>query len=203
MPDTTAVQSTVVGDETSGATVGVLRWLRAGAVALASTCLALVSHLTTGGALPRPSTLFPLLLVVLIVSLGLAGRRWTIGPLLAMLFGAQALFHVAAEAGATAHVHGQHVDAASMGGQPSAAMTAAHATAALVTALLLRRGDAWVWRLAELVARAWRVARIVVEQRSSQTASGLGTSTSADLPAALQRLEHTVDRRGPPRRVAA
>jgi hypothetical protein len=145
-----------------------------------------------------------LLALALPVSLGLSGRPWTVGPLLAMLLGAQALLHVVAEAGAGAHVHGHQMgDAASMGGQTPGAMAAAHVAAALLTALLLRRGDDWVWHLADLLARAWRVARIIAEGPTPAGAQEIGLPRYADQPAALHLLEYAVERRGPPRRAAA
>jgi hypothetical protein len=196
----------MVGREDLGvAAVGVIRWVRAAVVTFASSGLALLGHLTAGGPAPQPGTLVLVVLPVLLVSVGLSGRRWTIGPLLAMLLGAQALFHVAAGAGAAAHVHHGHDvgGALATAGQSGPAMLTAHAAAALLTALLLRRGDDWVWRLAELLARAWRAARIVVDQLAPRPARGIGMSTAAEMPAALHLLEHAVDRRGPPRRAAA
>lgn len=187
-----------------GAAVGILRWVRAVAVAFTSSGLALLGHLTAGGPAAGPGTLIALVLVVLLVSLGLSGRRWTLGPLLAMLLGAQALFHVAAGAGSAAHLHdGHHAGGVAVAGQPGLAMLAAHAGAALLTALLLRRGDDYVWRLAEPLARAWRVARITVERPAFGPAHSIGLLTTVTLPTALDRLEYAVDRRGPPARVAA
>ena len=47
-----------------------------------------------------------------------------------------------------------------MPGHPWLLMLVGHGVAALLTALLLQRGEDWLWGLVELLARAWRVVRV-------------------------------------------
>ncbi len=184
----------------AGAAVGVLLTVRAATVGLSASGLALLGHVAAGGAAPPAGQLTLAVLAVLVVSRALSVRRWTVGPLLAVLLGSQALFHVAfSGAGAAVHVHGgQHVaSGSSMPGHSGLSMLVGHTVAALVTALLLRRGEDWLWSLVALLARAWRVARVAAEGPvAAPHAQAL--SRSGDVPALLQLLEHAVARRGPP-----
>jgi hypothetical protein len=175
---------------------------RSAVVALSAIGLALLGHLIGGGATPGQGALTMPVLVVLLVSYGLSGRRWTIGPLVAVLLGAQVLFHVVF-AGATHSHHATFASAGAMAtGHPALPMVVGHIAAAMVTALLLRRGEDWLWDLVALLARAWRAARIAVA-RPVDAARGLAGSLPGELPATLDLLEHAVARRGPPVHVAA
>ena len=190
------------GDDPAGAaSVGVLRWARAAVVGLSATGLALLGHVAAGGTAPPAGQLALVLLAVLVVSLALSVRRWTVGPLLAVLLGSQALFHVAF--GGAGHVHGgQHLPGESaMPGHSGPLMLVAHGVAALLTALLLRRGEDWLWGLLALLARAWRVGRVAAEEPVAARSRVM--SRSGDVPAVLDLLEHAVARRGPPVRVPA
>jgi hypothetical protein len=188
----------------AGAAVGVLRSVRAAVVGLSASGLALLGHLAAGGTAPPPGQLVLAVLAVLVVSLALSARRWTIGPLLAVLLGSQTLFHVAFSGAGAAHVHGgQHVaGASSMPGHPWLLMLVGHGVAALLTALLLRRGEDWLWGLAALLSRAWRVVRVASEE---QVAAPLSRAMSrrGNMRAVLDMLEHAVARRGPPECVLA
>ena len=188
----------------AGAAVGVLRSVRAAVVGLSASGLALLGHLAAGGTAPPPEQLVLAVLAVLVVSLALSARRWTIGPLLAVLLGSQALFHVAFSGAGAAHVHGgQHEMSAS--GMPAHSwllMLLGHGVAALLTALLLRRGEDWLWGLVALLARAWRVVRVAAEERVAAPCTR-AIFRPGDLPAVLDLLEHAVARRGPPERVFA
>jgi hypothetical protein len=121
----------------AGASVGVLRSVRAAVVGLSASGLALLGHVAAGGAAPPAGQLTLAVLAVLVVSRALSVRRWTVGPLLAVLLGSQALFHVAfSGAGPAMHVHGgQHLaSGSSMPGHSGLPMLVGHSVAALVTA---------------------------------------------------------------------
>jgi hypothetical protein len=178
--------------------------VRAAVVGLSASGLALLGHLAAGGTAPPPGQLVLAVLALLVVSLALSARRWTVGPLLAVLLGSQALFHVAFSGAGSAHVHGgQHVMSASaMPGHPWLLMLVGHGLAALLTALLLRRGEDWLLDLVALLARAWRVACVVAEEpaRARRTRA---LPWSGDVRVVLDLLEHAVARRGPPARMPA
>ena len=187
-----------------GAAVGVLRSVRAAVVGLSASGLALLGHLAAGGTAPPPGQLVLAVVAVLVVSLALSARRWTIGPLLAVLLGSQALFHVAFSGPGATHVHGgQHMAGASaMPGHPWLLMLVGHGVAALLTALLLRRGEDWLWGLVALLTRAWRVVRVAAEEPlGAHRARAM--SRSGDVRLVLDLLEHVVARRGPPERAIA
>jgi hypothetical protein len=184
----------------AGASVGVLRSVRAAVVGLSASGLALLGHVAAGGAAPPAGQLTLAVLAVLVVSRALSVRRWTVGPLLAVLLGSQALFHVAfSGSGAAMHVQSGHhlASGSSMPGHSGLPMLVGHSVAALVTALLLRRGENWLWSLVALFARAWRVARVAADAPVAG-ARARAISRSGELPVLLQLLEHAVARRGPP-----
>jgi hypothetical protein len=190
----------------AGAAAGILRWVRAAVVGLSASGLALLGHVAAGGAAPPAGQLTLAVLALLVVSRALSVRRWTIGPLLAVLLGSQALFHVAFSglSGAAVHAHGgQHVTGGTpMPGHSGPLMLLGHSAAALLTALLLRRGEDWLWSLVALVTRAWRVGRAMAEEPVAAVPAP-AMSRSGDVPALLHRLEHAVGRRGPPGLVTA
>ena len=188
----------------AGAAVGVLRSVRAAVVGLSASGLALLGHLAAGGTAPPPGQLVLAVLGVLVVSLALSARRWTLGPLLAVLLGSQALFHVAFSGAGAAHVHGgAHVTSASaMPGHPWLLMLVGHGVAALLTALLLRRGEEWLWGFVAVLARAWRVVRVAAEEPVCAHRTR-AMSWSGDVRVVLDLLEHAVARRGPPERAIA
>ena len=178
--------------------------VRAAVVGLSASGLALLGHLAAGGTTPSLGPLVLLVLAVLVVSLALSARRWTVGPLLAVLLGSQALFHVAFSGAGAGHVHGGHhlAGQSTMPGHPWLLMLVGHGVAALLTALLLQRGEAWLWGLVELLARAWRVVRVAAVVPVA-AAGQRAMSRSGDVPAVLALLEHAVARRGPPERAIA
>ena len=59
-----------------------------------------------------------------------------------------------------------------MPGHPWLLMLVGHSVAALLTALLLQRGEDWLWSLVELLTRAWRVVRAAAEEPVAAAASG-------------------------------
>jgi hypothetical protein len=189
----------------AAAAVGVLPAVRAAVVALSASGLGLLGHLAAGGAAPPAGQLVLAVLAVLVVSRVLSVRRWTVGPLVAVLLGSQALFHIAFSGSAAAgHVHGgQHVAGGTpMPGHSGPLMLVGHSVAALLTALLLRRGEDWLESLVALVTRAWRVVRAAAEEPVA-AAPARAVTRSGDVPALLHLLEHAVARRGPPGLVTA
>jgi hypothetical protein len=80
-------------------------------------------------------------------------------------------------------------------------MLVGHSVAALLTALLLRRGEDWLESLVGLATRAWRVVRAAAEEPVAARARGV--TRSGDVPALPHLLEHAVARRGPPGLVTA
>ena len=89
-----------------------------------------------------------------------------------------------------------------MPGHSGLLMLVGHTVAALLTALLLRRGEDWLWSLVALVTRAWRVVRAAAEEPVA-AARARAMTRSGDVPALLHLLEHAVARRGPPGLVTA
>lgn len=177
-------------------TTGAARWLRGTTVALAATGLGLVGHVAGGGSVLPTRPLLVLFAALVAGSVALSGRRWTLNPLLAVLLGTQVVFHVAF-AGATHHLAG--LDHQMMGAHnPSWRMTGAHVAAAVLTALLLRRGETWCWQLAALVTRPVRAARLLTSP--SLVASSCWRPACANRVTALRSLllVYAAPRRGPP-----
>jgi len=165
------------------ATSGAVRSLRGAVVATSATLLAVLGHVLAGGLAPAPAALALLLVAAWAVATALGGRRWRLPSLLAVLVGAQVLLHVGlAESsvtgpvgpgtggmGATGRMAGMGgmagMGMAGMPGAPTAAsgaghgswMLLAHMAAALLSALLLRRGEDGLWVLLELLTGGWRV----------------------------------------------
>lgn len=192
---------TGVRDGTAGReaepTYGVLRWARGAVVATGSVGLGLAGHVVAGGAPPATAPRLLLLGAAVLGGVALSGRRWTLGPLLLVLLGGQVVCHVAlADAGTRGHTH-QH--------GLSAPMTIAHLLAALATAALLLRGEAWCWRLCALVARTPSVVRLLASTAAVQAMPAppaLATpppSATAPLPVLRSLLlSRSRPRRGPP-----
>jgi hypothetical protein len=190
----------------TAATSGAARWARGGTVGLTAAGLALLGHVVGGGEAPPTTPLLLLTLVAVLGSVGLSGRRWSIGTLLGVLLCAQAAFHVAfgdqttQPSGTSAHLHHGAASAAMSTHPMGWRMAGAHLMAVLVTALLLRRGEAWCWQLAALFATPARVLRLCAAPTAPITPSA---------PSAV-RVEHTSmfgqarllvlaqSRRGPP-----
>ena len=83
-----------------------------------------------------------------------------------------------------------------MPGHSGLPMVVGHTVAALVTALLLRRGEDWLWSLVALLARAWRVVRVAAD--GPVAVARARARSRGDVAALLHLLEHAVARRGPP-----
>lgn len=198
------------------------RAVRATASASLATFVALLSHVAAGG--PPPSVLGIALpwALSLIVCLGLAGRRLSVMRVGAAVAAAQAVFHVLfalgvvplasagpapGAAGLAAHAGHMPVAASSLASVPTsavvvpdAAMLGAHVIAAVVTTLVLHRGELLLVGLGELARRVARRLRaagrdVVPPTAVSPRRRGFASSTSAPRP---RPLIASPARRGPP-----
>lgn len=197
-------------------TSGPLRWARGAVVGLSATCLASGGHLAAGGMPPSPGPLALTALVAVGAGVALSGRRWTLASLLMMLVGAQCCFHVAFAGptprtvfdstmahggaapvmGADLAVRGAMPDMA-MGGHHGSLMVAFHLLAAVLSALVLSRGEEWSWRLLDLVGRSVRGASLTL--RPEPTPPRRPTAPTRAVPVLRSRLLLDVQsRRGPP-----
>lgn len=200
-------------------TTGARRVARGSAAAAVSTFVALLSHVAGGGAVPATiGVLVPLVLSVAVCTV-LAGRRLPLARLTASVVASQALFHtlfvlgsaggVSAAAGPTTgvgHVHSvvltstpEHAHSSGPG------MWAAHAVAAALTIVALRRGELATARLLQIgrialerlgVDRARRALAIrpVEFRRGIASACWRAGAVRASVPARFSALT----RRGPP-----
>lgn len=208
-------------------TQGPLRWARGAVVGLSATCLAYGGHVAAGGVAPSAGPLALTCLVAVLVAIALSSSRWTLAPLLSMLLGAQVVLHVAFAApvpsavfgGSMAHGRmglpmGADLSAGSsvtgmtgmtgttMSGHHGWLMVASHVLAAVLSALLLRRGEEWSWRLLDLVIGPIRGAFALQLRRLPSPPRRVPAPTSA-VPVAVSRLLRDVQsRRGPPQAYA-
>ena len=191
---------------------GIARVVRGGILAAAGTSLAQLAHLGGGGSFAP--------MAVILVGIGMAGvclvsagRQRSFVEVLAALILAQLAFHsaflldaghAASSVHAGTHPLGAGASLQALQGMEAGPMLAGHLVAALVTAWLLARGEAAVWRLARLMIRcdAWpRPVRCQVvtpvrqpSRRRRRAADGRGGGIL---------LARAVRRRGPPVPLAA
>ncbi len=180
------------------------RVVRSVAVGAFGAALSAAAHVTAGGQTPA---LVALALVAVAVAAGAyaaAGGALGAARLLALLLAAQALLHAAFELSApagTGHAHhgGDAPGALTSAGEGS--MIAAHLAATLVLALVLARGEAWLFtagrlavRLVHRLARADRLAPVGRATRAIRLALPLVRSQPS-----LRPLAGAASRRGPPR----
>lgn len=142
-------------------TLGLGRWLRGAAVGASATCLALAGHVSAGGGIPAAAPFVALSVAAVLGAVSLSGKRWTLPSLLGVLLGAQVVFDLAfAEVTTSTGHHSTHAAAAhhsmATGGW---GMLVAHGAAAVLTALLLRRGEDACWRAVQALARPVSVIR--------------------------------------------
>ncbi len=137
-----------------------LRLVRGAAASTAATIIAAVSHTIGGGAAPHPLLIVALSVFLTPVAALLVGRRANIIRLGAAVVLAQTVFHVlfaALGATVTPTIAGrghQHVMALGPVGEavaPDAGMLAAHVVAAIITVLLLARGESILRSIARWV----------------------------------------------------
>jgi hypothetical protein len=176
-------------------TSGLLRVLRGTAVGTTAMSLAVAGHVVGGGSLP-PATVGTLLCLTVAGSIALSSRRWTFSALATVLLGVQLVCHVALAGQATASSPTDHSHTAH---GTSASMLIAHVLAAFVTAVLLRRGESWCWRLVALLGRPAQVARLFTTRSVLRPVARL-VPAADDAPALLRSLllADAQPRRGPP-----
>lgn len=185
------------------------RTLRGAAAAAVATWTAAVSHTIGGGEAPAPVLLGIVAVLATPVAVALAGRRLGLARLALTVLTAQMLFHVAfaatAGTGGTVrgHVHGRPLwtggeSAASV--LPDLGMFIAHIAAAVVTVVLLHRGERMLRALGRGIARLVALAPDVVVLPWPV----VPTRPAVHRVAPLQvRLADDLSRRGPPVVVAA
>jgi hypothetical protein len=158
---------------------GPVRLIRSLAAAVVCVAAAAIGHRSAGGPLPATAVLAVLAGASAITWL-LAARRVTPGQLVGLLALCQVGVHLGASTGEM-----------TMG----AGMVAAHVLATAVSALVLARGEAFVWHLAERLGL--RLAPLRLATKALPTTRG-PVMTAA--PRSLQdvRLAHSRVLRGPP-----
>jgi hypothetical protein len=148
-------------------TTGWARLLRASAFGTASLLLAGLAHLVGGGELPDPGLGLLLIAATGMVAVVVTARRCRLPMLLTVLGAEQLLLHALLDSSepvaacAQPAVHGGMVclpvtgpAAVAVGHSLSLVMFSAHVLATVLTAWLLARGEAALWRLADRVVRA-------------------------------------------------
>jgi hypothetical protein len=202
-------------------TSGALRWVRGVVVGGAATGVAWAGHVTAGApARAHPTGPVQLVLAAVAVVLGVAlsRRRWTTPSLLVMLLGAQLAWHelfsllpagghhggpgLSGPAGAPAMAGMPGMPAmAPVGGPPGWLMPVMHVVAAVLTALLLQRGEGWCWWLLTLLVRPARRLLPAVSSPAWAGTTGLVLRTLS--LRVLVPQPGSQPRRGPPVLVAA
>jgi len=172
---------------------GVLRAVRGATLAIASALLAGTAHVAAGGSAPDGALATLLTLVAAAAGTALADRRRGPLALLAAVGTTQMLLHLLLEG------LGTHAAGAAAFPVHTPAMTAAHALAAGITALLLAGADSAVFT----VAAGWRrIVAVVPLRMPSPLAPArrpVRPVTPAEVPAPLRVLLATLlRRRGPP-----
>jgi hypothetical protein len=162
--------------------------------------LSVGGHILAGGALPAPATAGTLLGVTAAGSIALSGRRWTVSSLVSVLLGVQVVCHLALADNPAGHL-ANHRHAAH---GASASMVAAHVLAAVVTAVLLSRGESWCWRLVALLSRPVHVAALLTAHTPQAVAAPPPAPAVGSLPVLRSLLLGDAQpRRGPPALLAA
>lgn len=191
-----------------GPSRGVLRFLRAGAVSSTVLGLAAGAHVVGGGTMPSTFLLSGIVVVLFSVSLLLAGRRFSVPVLAAVLGVGQFALHAAfglcsgttPEFSGTGH-HQQVValsagsGVSSPGSVSSVSMTVAHVLASIVALVLLVHGEALLWRLWTWLRPLVRVLLDVVRFVAPH---GFPVCTQVP-PRPRSVVARRVRRRGPPR----
>jgi hypothetical protein len=186
-----ASRARTLGGPVSGAW-RVLRGLCVGGTAFG---IAIGGHVAGGGQAPP---FLPTVALALAFGAGcvwLSDLRWTTPRLFTVLAMAQVAFHAILMLLTPAGMPGMH------GAGLSRSMFAGHAAAVLVTTLVLRHGEGWVWRVAKLLTR-WlpripvriglRPLTVVVARRHDPASTRRGLL-----------LAEACARRGPPRALAS
>lgn len=189
------------------------RTARGAIAALVATLAASVSHSVADGA-PAPAIGVILALIIAVPTcIALAGRRLSWLRLTAAVSLSQFAFHglllvgvgsgTGAEATATGHLHGAGLSAALEGtatalhdGHTGPAMWIAHVLAAVVTILVLGRGEQAVRALASLAG--WDLAVRILDWRPAPVRTAPSSPTATPRAPAPRIVLSAVRRRGPP-----
>lgn len=170
-------------------------------------------HVAAGGSLPRVPSLVAFAAIVAGVCWLASGARWSGPRLLAALAAAQAGFHLSFMALTTPAMDGAagmslsaSAPGAAMAGMHggcamSWSMLAAHAVAAVVSALLLSRGEALLWSV--LVAVGAAGVPVTASPRSAASHPRAVPRWHQHQPSIRQWVAGAVSRRGPPFAVLA
>lgn len=169
-----------------------LRGLRGSVVGLSAAGLGMAGHVMAGGALATGPVVALATGGLVLLGIAMSGRPWTLPSLLTVLVGAQLVLHVLLAGAAHEHpMAGMSHD----GLAPGIAMTSAHLVAAVLAALVLRRGERWCRGLVELIGRPVRAVQV----------AGLPLLRFRQLPLRpcppgpmTQHLATSLSRRGPP-----
>ncbi|MFJ4038474.1 hypothetical protein ACIPVB_10350 [Microbacterium sp. NPDC090007] len=193
------------------------RVLRGTVAAVVSTFVALLSHVSAGGALPGPIGILVPLAVSFVACTVLTGRRLSVVRLAAAVALSQALFHTLFVlgsyelGGAGGHVHGVSAPVSTGAAEiavlaPDLAMWVGHAIAVLLTTAALHRGERVLAAVRELAHRtiAWvraRVAVVAVAARPASSRRMLPDVVAETRPVSVL-LVVSARRRGPPVAIA-
>jgi len=187
--------------------------LRGTSAAALATFTALLGHVSAGGALPGVIGLLVPLVLSSMVGVLLAGRRLSLTRLLLAVSASQFLFHELFVLGAFTPVGGfevhQHgVPATLPGGEvgmidPMAGMWFSHALTAVITAVVLHRGELLLAALGRLAVRlsTWLAAVLVPRTPVIAALPGARTAARAAADGAADtgiRIVRRRPRRGPP-----
>lgn len=146
--------------------------MRALVVAAACVGVTLSAHVFAGGMVLPPRSLLLVYAAVGAVTYAVSGRRWTFGRLLLALGAAQVVLHPAFDV----------LGGGTPMGSTSATMVAAHLLAAVLLAMVMARGEAVLWRTAELVAELLRPLAAVFSIRGPVPAGTVLPALPAPAP---------------------
>lgn len=132
--------------EALSARSGPIRLLRVSAISAVAVILAAAGHEIGGGAVAPGATLVSVFAVIFAVSWFLTSRRLTLGQIAGLLLIAQLVVHLSCMGS----------DMAPMG----AAMIGGHLAATALTALIVSRGELFLWSLADRLGL--RVVALVI-----------------------------------------
>ena len=167
---------------------GSLRLFRGCVLTLAMLCLTTAVHTQAHGDLPSAGSLLVITPLLFVLSALFLSRKRDHVVLIAFTVGTQALLHVLLTVGAG---HGTQHDSL----LPSTAMLLGHIGAAVVTALVLARGEATLNRWIEMVRTAL-LCGFTLSLPVRSAVSELIDDVRAILPS--HDLDHAIHRRGPP-----
>ena len=191
------------------------RFARGWLTAVVAVLVAALSHVAAGGQAPAPVSVSIALAFAGMVSVALAGKKLSLVKLSVSVGFSQVLFHLLFGLGGTAGsmtMAGHHGSATVIVGAASASpispamgwMWIAHALAAIVTIVALRRGERTFWTLVELARTALvtvviALGLVLVPLRVARLRAALHRVIEpVDLAVLLSPMRH----RGPPRALA-